>query len=109
MLPIWKGTPEKWQRDAAYYHYYEYPAEHQVKRHYGIATKQFKIIHFYYDVDEWELYDLLKDPNEQNNLIEHPEYELVVTGLKEKLSNLRKKYKDGPELDQQFIERYMTK
>ena len=109
MLPIWQGTPEKWQRDAAYYHYYEYPAEHQVKRHYGIATKQFKLIHFYYDVDEWELYDLINDPNEQNNLIKHPEYQLVVTGLKEKLSNLRKKYKDSPELDQQFIERYTTK
>ena len=43
---------------AAYYHYYEYPAEHSVKRHYGIRTQDFKLIHFYNDIDEWEMYDM---------------------------------------------------
>ena len=50
-------TPADW-RKAAYYHYYEYPAEHSVKRHYGIRTQDFKLIHFYNDIDEWEMYDL---------------------------------------------------
>ena len=55
-------------RDAVYYHYYEYPAVHQVKRHYGIRTDRYKLMHFYYDIDTWELYDLQEDPNELNNL-----------------------------------------
>ena len=50
-------TPADW-RKAAYYHYYEYPAEHSVKRHYGIRTQDFKLIHFYNDIDEWEMYDM---------------------------------------------------
>ena len=60
-------TPADW-RKAAYYHYYEYPAEHSVKRHYGIRTADFKLIHFYNDVDEWEMYDLKNDPNELTNV-----------------------------------------
>lgn len=39
------NEPSDW-RKAAYYHYYEYPAEHSVKRHYGIRTTDFKLIHF---------------------------------------------------------------
>ena len=34
---------------------------HMAKRHYGIVTKEFKLVRFYYDVDEWELYDRLND------------------------------------------------
>ena len=39
-----------------------------VKRHYGIVNKDFKLVHFYYDVDEWELYDRKNDPNEMKNV-----------------------------------------
>lgn len=39
-----------------------------VKRHYGIVTKEFKLIHFYYDVDEWELYNRAKNPSEMKNV-----------------------------------------
>lgn len=66
-------TPADW-RKAAYYHYYEYPAEHSVKRHYGIRTADFKLIHFYNDVDEWEMYDLKNDPSELNSVFGKPEY-----------------------------------
>ncbi|MHC4743505.1 MAG: sulfatase/phosphatase domain-containing protein, partial [Planctomycetota bacterium] len=48
--------PRRW-RKSIYYHYYEYPAVHSVKRHYGVRTLQYKLIHFYHDIDEWELYD----------------------------------------------------
>jgi arylsulfatase A-like enzyme len=69
LTPLLKGQKESWDRDAVYYHYYEYPgSEHDVKRHYGIATKNYKLIHFYYDVDEWELYDRKKDPQEMHNV-----------------------------------------
>ena len=109
LVPLLKGEKEKWIRDGVYYHYYEFPAEHAVKRHYGIATKAYKLIHFYYDVDVWELYDHSKDPNETNNVYNDPEYADIVADMKEKLTELRKKYKDSDELDNQFIQEYKDK
>ncbi|ARN57251.1 sulfatase [Sedimentisphaera salicampi] len=92
--PILEGSePEKW-RDSVYYHYYEYPAVHSVKRHYGIRTKRYKLIHFYFDIDCWELYDLKNDPNELNNLYGKPEYQSLVKRLKAELKRLQVKYKD---------------
>jgi arylsulfatase A-like enzyme len=88
--------PSNW-RDAIYYHYFEYPAEHGVKRHYGIRTTQYKLIHFYYDIDAWELYDLKKDPNELNNIYENSEYLPIVKDLKIKLQKLREQYEDTDE------------
>jgi hypothetical protein len=77
-----------------------------VKRHYGLVSKEYKLIHFYYDVDEWELYDRKNDPNELNNVFNDPKYAEVVKGLKIKLKDLRVKYKDSPELDQKYIDIY---
>jgi len=94
LLPLLKGErPETW-RDAIYYHYYEYPAVHMVKRHYGVRTTRYKLIHFYYDIDEWELYDLLNDPDELNNLYGKEGYEGITSDLKKKLEDLRIQYKD---------------
>jgi arylsulfatase A-like enzyme len=86
-------TPKNW-RKSTYYHYYEYPAVHSVKRHYGIRTKRYKLIHFYNDIDEWELYDLNKDPKEMKNVIDVPAYTDIVNELKAELIQLREKYKD---------------
>lgn len=102
LMPILKGESINW-RDAVYYHYYEYPAVHMVKRHYGIATKKHKLIHFYHDVDQWELYDLEKDPDEMKNVYDDPQYAPIVKELKEKLEQLRAKYGDSDELAQKFI------
>jgi hypothetical protein len=84
-------------RNAVYYHYYEYPCEHAVKRHYGIRTHNFKLIHYYYDIDEWELFDLINDPHEMKNVYDDPAYEDTVIHLKKQLEELRKKYKDDGE------------
>ncbi|MCR8668723.1 sulfatase [Aestuariibaculum sp. M13] len=109
LVPLLTGKKETWDRDAVYYHYYEYPAEHAVKRHYGIATKEYKIIHFYHDVDQWELYDRLKDPNEVNNVYNNPEYAHVVEEMKSKLKDIRAKYKDSQVLDNYYIQLYKNK
>ena len=103
IIPLLKGDIEKWNRDAVYYHYYEYPSVHMVKRHYGIVNKQFKLVHFYYDVDEWELYDRINDPNEMTNVYNNPNYKEVVKKLTEELYELRKKYKDSKEFDQRYL------
>jgi len=86
--------PDNW-RTSMYYHYYEYPhGWHNVKRHYGIRTKHYKLIHFYYDIDSWELYDLEKDPHEINNVYDDPTYSNIVNDLKTELKKLQLKYRD---------------
>ena len=106
IIPLLKGDTASWTRDAVYYHYYEYPGSHMVKRHYGIVTKEYKLIHFYYDVDEWELYDRKKDLLELHNVYDDPAYADVVEKLHKDLNDIRLKYKDSDELDQKFIQKY---
>lgn len=104
-VPILKGeTPADWRKEF-YYHYYEYPSWHMVKRHYGITTDRYKLIHFYYDVDEWELYDLKEDPREMNNVYNDEIYADVKADLHERLIKLRVKYKDSEELTQDYLKK----
>jgi uncharacterized sulfatase len=88
-----RKTPKDW-RTSMYYHYYEYPAVHSVKRHYGVRTQRYKLIHFYNDIDEWELYDLKKDPREMKNVLDDPAYAGTVKKLKAELQRLRNELKD---------------
>ena len=106
LIPLLRGENEQWNREAVYYHYYEYPSVHMVKRHYGIVTKEYKLVHFYYDVDEWELYDRKNDLQEMNNIYDDPAYKEVVIGLKLELDALRTQYKDSVQLDQKYIDSY---
>ncbi len=80
--------PADW-RTGVYYHYYEYPSWHSVKRHYGIRTERYKLIHFYNDVDEWELYDLKEDPRELHNRYDDPAYAAVREQLHHQLEALQ--------------------
>lgn len=92
------------KRDAIYYHYYEYPGPHNVKRHYGVRTDRYKLIHFYHDVDEWEMYDLQTDPDEMNSIYGNPDYAQIQEMLHKRLGELRKQYGDSDELSQKFID-----
>ena len=93
LRPLLEGKKEK-VRDAVYYHFYEYPAYHAVKRHYGARTEQYKIVHFYYDIYKWELYDLQKDPDEMNNVYHKPEYAQVREQMHKTLHELQEKYQE---------------
>ena len=104
---IVSGELSEW-RDAIYYTYYEYPSVHMVKRHYGIRTGRYKLIHFYYDVDEWEMYDLEKDPAEMNNVYADEQYSSVRADMHEKLAEMREKYGDSDELNEMHLERYLN-
>lgn len=93
LVPVLKQeTPETW-RDAVYYHYYEYPGAHAVRKHLGVRTDRYKLIHFY-TLDEWELYDLEKDPNELTSVYADPAYAEIVAMMKVRLEELKKQYKD---------------
>jgi len=95
LRPLLNGhRPWGW-RDALYYHYYMYPGYHMVKKHYGVRTKRYKLIHFYDDIDQWELFDLQKDPHELNNVYDDPKYAKVVKKLKARIKELQKQYDDN--------------
>lgn len=102
LAPLLRGESPEW-RDALYYHFYEYPAEHMVKRHYGIRTDRYKLIHFYNDIDSWELFDLEQDPMEMHNIYGEPGTESITAELKSRLLKLQEQYNDpvrfGPEHD----------
>lgn len=94
LLPLLRGEHPKDWRKAVYYHYYEYPAEHSVKRHYGVRNERYKLIHFYEDIDQWELYDLQADPQELHNLYGKPGMEKVTRQLRKQLRQLQEEYDD---------------
>jgi arylsulfatase A-like enzyme len=95
-VPLMSDTPTKEWRSSVYYHYYEFPhGWHDVKRHYGIRTDRYKLIHFYNDIDAWELYDLVNDPNELNNLYSNNEFAPLVDSLKTELGELQRLYRDS--------------
>ncbi len=95
------AEPPDWKK-AAYYRYWMHLAHHWNPAHFGIRTKTHKLI-FYYGCTTsggnrtppaWELYDLVKDPKEVNNVYDDPAYKGVVAGLKKQLADLRRTYKD---------------
>jgi arylsulfatase A-like enzyme len=87
LVSILKGEkPRNW-RESVYYHYYE-GGGHGVPKHEGVRTDKYKLIHFY-TLEEWELYDLEKDPQEMQNLIDDPSYSEVLKELQDELSKLR--------------------
>jgi len=101
------GKSDQW-RDAVYYTFYEYPSTHMVKRHYGVSTDRYKLIHFYYDIDEWEMYDLQVDPMEMNNIYEDTAYAEVREILHRRLQEIRTQYGDSDELNQKFLRTYLN-
>ena len=106
MRNVFTGEASEW-RDAIYYTYYEYPSIHMVKRHYGVRTDRYKLIHFYYDIDEWELYDLEKDPHEMKNVYGDPAYADVQETMHKRLTELREKYGDSDANDKKYLDAYL--
>ncbi len=90
LLPLLEGKKPSGWRKSIYYHYYE-KGEHNVPRHYGVRTERYKLIH-YYDLGEWELFDLENDPREMKSLYADPAYESVREELLAELRKLEKQY-----------------
>jgi arylsulfatase A-like enzyme len=93
LVPLLKNgeAGDDW-RDSLYYHYYE-TGVHGIARHYGVATDRYKLI-YYYDTDEWEMFDLEKDKHEVHSVYGDAEYAAVQARLKRELIALREQYKD---------------
>jgi len=97
IVPLMQGkTPADW-RTSLYYHYYAYPATHNVRKHEGVSEQRYKLIRFYgKDVpggEEWEFFDLENDPQEMKSQYDNPDYASEVKRLKKELQHLREYYK----------------
>ena len=93
LVPLLKGRiPNEWRSDI-YYHYYDFPAQHQVRRHDGVRDNRYKLIHFYDAKKKHlncdELYDLQKDPNELKNLYGDIKYKKIQDRLQKRLDSYR--------------------
>ncbi len=93
LTPLLNGETKTLTRKSLYYHFYEYKADHTVLQHIGIRGERYKLIYFY-TVNEWELYDLQKDPKEQINLIRQEKFKELFAQLKKELIDLRNVYDD---------------
>ncbi len=92
--------PKGW-KDRAYYNYYSHLGGHHVPGNIAMRTKQYKLILFYGTNNSkstriqtpaaWELYDMKNDPNELNNLYDHPEYADLIIKLKKEFKEFRQK------------------
>lgn len=93
MLPLLQGQSVPDWRQSFYYHYYEFPGPHSVAHHYGVRTATHKLIH-YPQLNEWELFDLVKDPRELRSVHSDPAYAQVRKDLEAELRRLQKHYGD---------------
>lgn len=92
---------EDWKQEV-YYRYWMHMAHHDNPGHVGIRTKTHKLIYYYgcnYDggyqtPPGWELYDIAQDPHETVNLYDDPANAELVTELKRRLAETRKRVGD---------------
>jgi arylsulfatase A-like enzyme len=99
LVPFLKGErPAEWRKDY-YYEYYEYPEFEHVRPHRGIRTERYKLIHYYFPDEEFELYDLENDPQEIKNLYGDPKHADLAKQLRQRLEELRHETGDTGKYD----------
>jgi arylsulfatase A-like enzyme len=94
LMSLLRGRkPFTWRR-SFYYRYYHDPGNHNTRAHYGVRTETHKLIYFW-KKNQWECYDLLRDPFELNNRYNDPAYAPIVQQLKRELYRLKKQVEDN--------------
>jgi arylsulfatase A-like enzyme len=106
LRPILAGNrPADW-RTAFYYQYFEWPAPHRVRPHYGVVTDRYKLVHFFGTADDyWELYDTEKDPRELRNVLADPAYAAARKQLEGQLAQLRTELKVPAQIPPEWLGR----
>ena len=97
LMPVLRArVPADW-RTSMYYRYYHDPGDHNTRAHYGVRTRTHKLIYFW-KKDQWELYDLVNDPLEMNNIYGQPGQEKITATLKAELLRLKQSVRDEDQL-----------
>ncbi|MGQ0836044.1 MAG: sulfatase family protein [Gammaproteobacteria bacterium] len=91
--PLLREKSSPWREDFLY-EYYEFPAAHCVRPHRGVRGRRWKLIHFWHQPQEWELYDLQSDPDEMTNLAARPEHTGQLLRMQARLAELRRELDD---------------
>ncbi len=95
LLPILKQENPEW-RKSLYYHYYNYPGTHAVRRHEGVFDGRYKLIRFYGrgvpHGEYYEFYDLESDPKELNNLYGSSQHAALIQNSTTELERLKKQF-----------------
>lgn len=92
LLPVLKNegvAPTDWRK--AIYYFYSGEATHQVAAHDGVRSDRYKLFHLSKS-DEWQLFDLEKDPQEMKSLHDDPAYAAVLADMKKTYQELRAQY-----------------
>ncbi len=93
LVKLAQGKETRWRKDFLY-EYFDYPGFEQVRPHRGVRTERFKYFHYFLDPQEYEMYDLQKDPGELNNLAGKPEYASLQRQLAARVEELRRETGD---------------
>ena len=93
LVPLFHSEQPRGWRSSYYYRYYHDPGDHNTRAHYGVRTLTHKLIYFW-KKDQWEMYDLIDDPDELHNLCSDPAQQKIVSELKTELYRLKKELKD---------------
>ncbi len=84
LVPLLKGQATDWRKDWLY----EYHDERFAPKNRGVRTERHKLIHYWEAPEEFELYDLEKDPGELNNVYGDRRYAKTVEQLKSRMAQL---------------------
>jgi arylsulfatase A-like enzyme len=107
--PLLDGKePADWPTSVYYRYWMHRDSAHNVWAHYGVRTETHKLIYFYNDpmgqpgahdpaeLPEWELYDLVADPDELVNVYGRPGYEEITVALQKELARVQAVVGDEP-------------
>lgn len=90
--------PEADLRESVYGHFYESnDADHHVPKHMWLRTERFKVI-YYYELKEWELFDLKRDPGEKVNLARHEKDRHLLRNMANLMQMEQKRLKEEPSM-----------
>lgn len=93
LVPVFKNQTKDW-RESIYYAYWENPGIHNVPRHDGVRTDRYKLF-FLPQSNEWQLFDLVKDPQEMKSVHNDPAYADILVDMKKTYQKQRAHYKSN--------------
>lgn len=100
VMRLAQGENEPQWRKEWLYEYFEYPGWENVRPNRGIRTERYKLIHYYLEPQEFEVYDLVQDPGETQNLYGNPQHAALQRDLFSRLQKLRQEIPGKDSIEQ---------